>query len=615
MIGHDVEVFKNYFCVGIEDYNTGEKILFEISEESNDYIAFYNYYYNLKKQVVSFNGVYYDNLIINYLLKNYNDLKNKPWHQITTDLKYFSDKVIDDHSDQEVKEIKYYRGKKWIDIDLFLYWSKDTRLSKKISLKSLGIQLGYPTVQELPFHPNSILTKENLPSIREYNLKHDLGILRLLFDNMKGDVDLRSYIEETLGIKCMSYDAPKIASEILLKDYCEQMKANPNSVRKWQYMRNTIPLKNVLIGFEPYFELDIFKNLFNDILNAQDSFSKEFLFSHKNTNVVLTYGVGGLHSVNKNERYDSTDDEIIMTSDVASLYPNLIINYKCIRFPEVLEKYSNVKAERLVAKRNGEKQKDVLFKLILNSISGMLDNQYSWLYFPEGALRMRLIGQLILTKFVEVCAEAGWRVVSANTDGIEVIIPKEDRELYEQTLNEATKLFDLELEHEQYNFIYYMNVNNYIAQTEEKSIKQKGLFVTKPVLGNSVDTLIIAKALEAYFINGIDFSEFICNPEKYGNHIYDYCKSNKIGKDFNVIHNGIVQQQLNRYYFQTGAPYLYKQKPGGSLMHVNVGQGVYLYNNHQEKSFEEYNINYKYYVKKCRDIIDELNNFNQLKLF
>lgn len=200
-------------------------------------------------------------------------------------------------------------------------------------------------------------------------------------------------------------------------------------------------------------------------------------------------------------------------------------------------------------------------------------------------------------------------------DGIEVIIPKEDRELYEQTLNEATKLFDLELEHEQYDFIYYMNVNNYIAQTEEKSIKQKGLFVTKPVLGNSVDTLIIAKALEAYFVNDIDFSEFICNPEEYGNHIYDYCKSNKIGRDFNVIHNGIVQQQLNRYYFQEGAPYLYKQKPGGSLMHVNVGQGVYLYNNHQEKSFEEYNINYKYYVKKCRDIIDELNNFNQLTLF
>ena len=50
-----------------------------------------------------------------------------------------------------------------------------------------------------------------------------------------------------------------------------------------------------------------------------------------------------------------------------------------------------------------------------------------------------------------------------------------------------------------WNSFIYMNVNNYLA--EGSKIKQKGLFVEKPELGNSVDYLIIPKALKAYYID------------------------------------------------------------------------------------------------------------------
>jgi hypothetical protein len=51
------------------------------------------------------------------------------------------------------------------------------------------------------------------------------------------------------------------------------------------------------------------------------------------------------------------------------------------------------------------------------------------------------------------------------------------------------------------------------------------------------------------------------------------------------------------------------------MQHVNVGQSVTLYNNHQQQSWEEYNINYNYYISATQKIIDEINNFNQLTLF
>ena len=612
---YDIEVYKNFFCIGIKDYDTKEILFYEISEEKNDSELIYNYFINYKGFLISFNGIHYDNMIIKYFISNYEKYKNINWSNITLDLKYFSDKVIEGIYDDEIKQIKYMQLY-WTDIDLFLYWSKMLRISKKISLKSLGIQLGYHTVQELPYKPNTILKKEDLPKLRYYNYTHDLGILELLVSKMEEEIKLRGNILKEYGLNCWSWDAPKIASEALLKDYCKITNKNIKEVRNYKFEKPIMKLGNLLKGFNPDFKLPIFKKLLINISESINTFSEEIIVNINNTSIKLTYGVGGLHSVNENEKYYSNDLIQIKTSDIASLYPNLIINYKCIRFPEVLQQYLNVKSERLVAKKIKNKPKDTFLKLILNSTSGLLDNQHSWLYFPEGAMRLRLIGQLFLTKAIEECIINNWQVISANTDGIEVLVPKNQIEKYEETLNNVAKLFNLEFEHEDYNKIIYKNVNNYICETENKKLKQKGLFVYNPVLGNSVDELIIAKALEQYYINNISVDEFIKNPEKYNLHIYDYCKSNKIGKDFTVYWNGEIQQQLNRYYFSKKGPYLFKRKNNiGTMQHVNVGEGVILFNNYEKKKWSEYNINYQYYISKTQKIINEIDRYNQLSLF
>jgi hypothetical protein len=51
------------------------------------------------------------------------------------------------------------------------------------------------------------------------------------------------------------------------------------------------------------------------------------------------------------------------------------------------------------------------------------------------------------------------------------------------------------------------------------------------------------------------------------------------------------------------------------MQHVNVDNPVILYNVHKEKSWNDYNINYNYYIAATQKIIDEINNNNQLKLF
>lgn len=109
------------------------------------------------------------------------------------------------------------------------------------------------------------------------------------------------------------------------------------------------------------------------------------------------------------------------------MYPQNILNYNLFRFPEVNEVYGEIRNKRLTeskpglkeAKKSGNKEQeqywkiqDTFFKLILNGTSGLLDQEYSWLYNPTGALKLRLIGQLTLNKLIELCTLNNFRVVS-----------------------------------------------------------------------------------------------------------------------------------------------------------------------------------------------------------
>jgi len=601
---YDVEVYSNCFLCAIQDVDTKEKIVWEISDRVNEYDDVVKFFNEFKQYLISFNGIHYDNCIMMYIIHNKLDNVDNYLQK----LKEWSDYIINNDfwwNDSELKKYKYHN--KWIDIDLYLYWSKMLRLSKKLSLKGLAIQLNYPVVQELPFDPAMSLNHAQIDELRHYNSVHDLGITQLLYDNMLGDVKLRQYISETYNLKCFSWDAPKMASELLLQEYCKLTNQDPKYVKSLKFQHiNKLELPEI------NFQMDCFRDLYNEMSNSLNEFSKEIIIIKNNTTLKLTYGKGGLHSVNKNESYFEDDDNCIVTSDVASLYPNLIINYGLLRQPEVLNLYTKVKSDRIEAKKNKDKSKDALLKLILNSTSGMIDNQYSWLYYPEGAMKLRLMGQLILTMTIERLILADYQVISANTDGIEVIVPKDKVLEYKAIVDQVGKEFNLEFEHDTYQKIIYMNVNNYLA--EGSKIKQKGLFVEKPELGNSVDYLIIPKALKAYYIDNVSVKQFV---ESHTN-ILDFCCSQKVDKSYHIEWTSpefvkSKQQRLNRFYASTKGGYIYKCRDN-KKNHLLKDSGVMIYNNHNPDVFPT-DVNYKFYIAEINKIINQINNNSQLSLF
>src|SRR5690349_15799807 len=188
----DLECYKNYFCCGIKQLNTTERCFYEISEEKNDLDLIYQWFTDYSGFLITFNGINYDEPLIKYFLQNYNKYKYLNWIDICLDLKFFSDKIINDSFDEEVKKIRYIKSN-WISIDLYLYWSKGLRISIKLSLKALTIQLRYDVIQVLPYKPNMILIVEYLPTLRHYTQPLVLGTLELLCNIMDVYMGCRAY--------------------------------------------------------------------------------------------------------------------------------------------------------------------------------------------------------------------------------------------------------------------------------------------------------------------------------------------------------------------------------------------------------------------------------------
>ncbi len=419
---YDIEVYPNFFCFNAKLLNEDKwyRIVLNEFTDVNDLKQFDTF---LKQRAVwiAFNQIHYDNVVLNYLMQN----KNK-YHDILNLLeatKKFSDSVINDEY-LKIKEYKYSKIYfKGINIDLFLYWSKGLRISKKISLKSLAIGLKHEKLQELPYNPSYDLTLSQQKEVANY-CDNDVIITEKLYNNLydtnntkTGSVKLRENVFNETKLNCFSWDTPKIASETLMQNYSQLTNIDTKEIKEYRFERPLIKVKDLFKNYVFNFQTEKLQQVYINIMNSVDSVKEEFIFNCKETIIKISIGNGGIHSVNKDEVYKECKDNYLITSDVASLYPTNIINAKTLRFLEVLDIYIKTKQERLKAKAEGNKAVDKFKKLILNSISGLIDSSYSWLYYPEGALKLRLLGQLQLLTLVEKAALNNFKVLSINTDG------------------------------------------------------------------------------------------------------------------------------------------------------------------------------------------------------
>ena len=67
---YDLETYPNFFCAGFEEYKTGEKKIFEISDWKNQGDKLKEFINSQKWFLVGYNNNSFDDPILNYILRN-----------------------------------------------------------------------------------------------------------------------------------------------------------------------------------------------------------------------------------------------------------------------------------------------------------------------------------------------------------------------------------------------------------------------------------------------------------------------------------------------------------------------------------------------------------------
>lgn len=327
-----------------------------------------------------------------------------------------------------------------------------------------------------------------------------------------------------------------------------------------------------------------------------------------------------IHSRNDPEIIIPNENQYLFDSDVNSLYPSLSIVYKFIPphlGKEFLEVYSEIREERLEAKRNKEKIKNETLKLALNGESGNLQQQYSWIYSPKTALQIRMNGQMLLLMLCERLLKLGAELKQINTDGILYLIDKSQYENLQKELKEWEIQTRLSLETEEFEAFYQYAINDYFGvlkgyseKKDPKLIKQKGMFITDVILGKGMEPKIIPEAIIEYFLNGTNPREYVKNCKD----LNKFVTYQKVGKQFDVFYNNKKLVHINRFYYSVNSPYLLKyDAERKQIININKQSGVTIVNRMLNNDIPK-NINYDYYLREIYKIINDMK-YKQLTLF
>lgn len=169
----------------------------------------------------------------------------------------------------------------------------------------------------------------------------------------------------------------------------------------------------------------------------------------------------------------------IQDSDVASYYPSLILETG-IYPPQIGEIFKDIYRgwydRRLAAKHAGDKKTANSLKTALNGGFGKMGSKYSIFYAPSELLQVTLTGQLALLMLIEALELVGISVVSANTDGIVMMCPRNMMLVRDKTIAQWEQLTGFETEETKYSAVYSRDVNSYVAITTDGTLKTKGAY-------------------------------------------------------------------------------------------------------------------------------------------
>lgn len=200
------------------------------------------------------------------------------------------------------------------------------------------------------------------------------------------------------------------------------------------------------------------------------------------------------------------------------------------------------------------------------------------------------------------------KIYQENTDGVTIGYAPDKKQVVSEICREWERITKLELENNFYKQMIIMDVNNYIAEDTKGKIKRKGLFEHQLDYHKNHSFLVIPKAIEQYFVNGVSPEQYIRNHTD----VFDFFGAVKGKYDFeinlySVLNSKFVkekQQKVCRYYISNKGGKLIKDFNDKRQISIHASNICTTANKIESTNIEDFDINYKYYIDEVKKIIN-----------
>lgn len=629
----------------------------------------------VRYDVFGYNNQAYDDTMFKAFMMYFNRFDNTK--QLITKLKEVSDKIIslqDDKDafwkDRELDLIRKY-PLPWATVDLFKVYAlnsagvnvdKNTGERKKFgkSLKQVSINLKWHNLLDFKLPPiddeegdiyrkkddyrgmtneqlNHLITNDFdryiLPKyvkpMLHYN-KNDVYLVCETARQKPDEIKLRYSLGAAFNLNLLCAARSSIADKLLYKFYSERSGLSIDKFKDLRTQRTALSFNKIIfphICFKTKQLQDLLEDMKKVVIyrTNKDAFQKVIQFY----GTTYTIATGGLHSQDRPAVLTSTDKYTYVHYDISSFYPSVMVAYNIapkhlnnnvfvkmvdyIRLTRIKCKHTKDEDGLIVAGVHNKLAAEAL-KIVINAIYGKFGFEMFFLFDRFAQMQVTINGQLMVMMVVEALELNGIHVVSANTDGIIVKLPKDKEEDFKRITDDWCAQNKLSADSERYKLFVTRDINNYFDIQSNDKVEYKGGLDPKQYLKDlkkGYDMPVVAKAVFEYFAHGISVMETLRNHKD----ILDFCKTQNVGKQFEVVYqkveNGkvidIYSQRHVRFYVSTKGVIIMKENVNSNQRSVLAsGKPVIILNKLDDKDISLRNIDYKYYYEEAYKIINPI---------
>jgi len=385
---YDIEVYKYDWIVTLKDV------------ETKTYTVIHNDNYKLKEFLSSedivlggFNNKHYDDWVILTMLLGGSNVE----------VKKHNDFIINGGNAWEFPFVSF-KKRPFKSFDL-----RDDIVDKGISLKAIEGNLKMPIIEcSIPFDLDRPLTPEELEIVIRY-CKHDVDTTERLYEARKENyIDAKILISDMYGVpkdEGIGLTNAKLCAKILgakAKEYNDE--------------RDYVIPDNIDISLIPKVVLDFFMQIRDKSIPDAKLFGSgkgskgmtlKLWIKTSYGSCPVTFAWGGVHGAKPCVVIEETKERVILNFDVASLYPNSMLNFGyCSRSMEDPEAYRKLVKRRLGYKRDGDKLRSNALKLPINTTYGAMLNPHNDLADRRAGRSVCISNQLammmLITKLLSI---------------------------------------------------------------------------------------------------------------------------------------------------------------------------------------------------------------------